>query len=244
MMDNSTPRLNVAQLTGRDDSHLTELACGNQMQGEAGEALLALRGDAQEQGFDLAIASSFRSYERQQLIWNGKASGARPVHDDAGKPLAIEQLSSVELLHAILRFSALPGSSRHHWGTDVDVYDAAAMSENYSVQLSPQEVAPGGVFDPLHSWLDRQIEAGKSHGFYRPYASDTGGVSVERWHLSYAPLSIDCADRLSVGLLRACWDSGEGLLLRAELEENLPEIIERYLTLADDWCPAHYRRTL
>jgi LAS superfamily LD-carboxypeptidase LdcB len=240
-MDNTT--LTIAQLTGRDESHLAELACGNQMQLEAGEALMALQGDAQAQGFELAIASSFRSYERQRLIWNGKASGARPVHDDAGQLLSADQLLPVELLHAILRFSAMPGSSRHHWGTDVDVFDAAALDEGYSVELSPAEVAPMGVFDPFHCWLDRCISAGKSHGFYRPYSHDTGGVAVERWHLSYAPISIGCANQISADILRACWDCGEGLLLRSELEENFPEIIERYLTLADDWCPAYYRRT-
>ena len=32
------------------------------------------------------------------------------------------------LIETILLWSALPGGSRHHWGTDVDVFDAAAVA--------------------------------------------------------------------------------------------------------------------
>ena len=53
------------------------------------------------------------------------------------------------------------------------------------------EVARGGVFDSLHSWLDARMAAGESHGFYRPYARDRGGVAPERWIpvFMYASLS-------------------------------------------------------
>ena len=57
-------------------------------------------------------------------------------------------------------FSALPGASRHHWGTDIDVYDANAVSSDYVVQLSLKEVGSGGVFDSLHKWLDLLMEEG------------------------------------------------------------------------------------
>lgn len=232
-------KLNAAQLTGCSESHLVDLPCGNRMQDQAAQAFEALHRDAQLAGFELVIASSFRSFERQRTIWNGKASGERPIHDDFGRPLSISGLSPREILHAILRFTALPGSSRHHWGTDVDVYDQAAVARDYCVQLTPQEVAPGGLFDPFHCWLDQRMAAGESHGFYRPYAQDRGGVAVERWHLSYAPVSIHCAQDLSLEVLKECWDNCEGgLLLGSELDKGLPEIVQRYLLLADDWCPA------
>ena len=101
-------------------------------------------------------------------------------------------LSAEQQLHAILRFSAIPGTSRHHWGTDLDVFDAAALPQDYQLQLSPQEVAPGGMFDPLHCWLDQRMAAGEVHGFFRPYGQDRGGVAPERWHLSYAPMAAGC----------------------------------------------------
>jgi LAS superfamily LD-carboxypeptidase LdcB len=231
-----TPR----QLTGRDDSHVVALPDGHRLQQEVAQAFAALQSAARDAGFDLSIASSFRPYSRQLAIWNGKASGTRPVHDDAGHPIVMAHLSPVEQLHAILRFSALPGTSRHHWGTDLDVYDAAVMPEGYQLQLSPQEVAPGELFDPLHSWLDDRIAAGESLGFYRPYARDRGGVAPERWHLSYAPLAGTYSQKCDSTLFVDCWDCEEiagELLLREQIEANLQHILSRFVAVPDDWCP-------
>lgn len=220
------------QLTGLDDSHLVTLPCGHRLQPAAAHAFGELQADARRAGFELAIASSFRSFERQLLIFNQKAAGLRPVHDDLGRRVDMAELAPPEQLRAILRFSALPGTSRHHWGTDLDIYDAAAVGADYQVRLEPDEVAPGGVFDAMHCWLDERIAAGESRGFYRPYSEESGGVAPERWHLSYAPLAETCARRLTRELLVSCWEcepEAAGLLLREEIERALPEIMRRYL---------------
>ncbi|MEM9256559.1 MAG: M15 family metallopeptidase [Pseudomonadota bacterium] len=233
-----TQALSARQLTGRDDTHLVEFAAGQHLQAEAAAALQHLVADAAAGGFELAVASSFRSYDRQLAIWNGKACGKRAVHDDAGCAVDISTLGPVEQLHALLRFSALPGASRHHWGTDLDVFDAAALTAGQSVQLVPAEVAPGGVFDPLHRWLDERMAAGDSYGFYRPYAWDRDGVAPERWHLSYAPLALHCEGRLDEALLRDCWDDHTGTLaLRDVVEQRLASLLQRYVVISDDWCP-------
>lgn len=234
-----TPR----QLTGRDDAHVVALPDGQRLQRRVAEAFAALQSAAREAGFELAIASSFRPYSRQLAIWNGKASGIRPVHDDAGHPVAMAHLSPLEQLYAILRFSALPGTSRHHWGTDLDVYDAAVMPPGYQLQLAPQEVAPGGLFDPLHSWLDERIAAGESHGFFRPYATDRGGVAPERWHLSYAPLALTYAQQCDSALFTDCWaceQIADDLLLRELVEANLQHILSRFVEVPGDWCPQRH----
>jgi len=228
--------LTAMQLTGRSESHLVNLPCGNCLQAEVAEAFSRLCVDAGMAGFELAIASGFRSFERQLEIWNGKASGIRPVHDDFGVDVKMADLSPQKQLHAILRFSALPGTSRHHWGTDMDVYDRGAVDKAYSVQLTPGEVAPGGVFDPFHCWLDERIAVGASHGFHRPYAKDCGGVAPERWHLSYAPIALRCGGQLTPDVISDCWDScQDGLLLRTELDEDLPGILQRYVAVPENW---------
>ena len=234
-----TPR----QLTGLDDSHLVTLPDGHRVQHAVAEALCALQADARQAGFELAIASSFRSFARQLAIWNGKARGERPVFDDADRRLTLASLTPEEQLHAILRFSAIPGTSRHHWGTDLDVYDASAVPADYAVQLSLSEVTAGGPFEALHTWLDARMAAGESYGFFRPYGLDRGGVACERWHLSFAPLSVACAAQLQVELVRASWDdttAGE-LLLRSELERSLAATLQRYVSVPDDWCIAKTR---
>ncbi|MCR9185973.1 MAG: M15 family metallopeptidase [Halieaceae bacterium] len=229
--------LTIAQLTGRDDRHLVPCAGPHRLQADAAAAFERLQSDAREAGFELAIASSHRSYERQRIIWNGKACGQRAVHDDAGAPVDLLALPPAARVHAILRFSALPGTSRHHWGTDLDIYDAAAVPADYAVQLTPAEVAPGGPFDALHRWLDERMAVHASQGFFRPYARDCGGVAPERWHLSYAPLSRELAGRVTARALEECWDCDrEPLVLRAEVEAELPALLARYVAVADNWC--------
>ena len=232
--------LNPRQLTGLDETHLVILADGHRLQREVARAFTALQSDARNAGFELSIASSFRPFYRQLAIWNGKAAGTRPIHDDQGHPISIERLSRMEQLHAILRYSAMPGASRHHWGTDLDVYDSAAVPSEYPLQLSPDEVATGGVFDGLHCWLDARLAAGESHGFFRPYGKDRGGVAPERWHLSYAPLSVACAAQFNSATLAFCWgcdEVKEEMLLKTEVDADLPQILAQYVAVPEDWCP-------
>ena len=85
------------------------------------------------------------------------------------------------------------------------------------------------------------MAAGQSHGFYRPYTDDRGGVAPERWHLSYAPVARSCESRLSLDALCAAWDSmaeGPGLVLRELVEVDLEQILARYVAVAPGWCPA------
>ena len=110
-------------------------------------------------------------------------------------------LREPELVDAILCWSAIPGGSRHHWGSDLDVIDAAAMPQGYQVQLVPEEYAADGVFARLTSWLDANMHR---YGYFRPYASDRGGAAVEPWHLSYAPVAALALEELSLPVLRAC----------------------------------------
>ncbi len=144
-----------------------------------------LRSQGLKEGFDLTIVSGFRSFESQMRIWNEKIEGKRVVRDRAGVALSpgeLSRLSDKEKIFLLLRWSALPGASRHHWGTDFDVIDRNSVPEGYKVSLTPQEVEEGGVFLKFHQWL---FEALPKSPFFRPYENDLGGVSPEWWHLSH-----------------------------------------------------------
>ena len=117
----------------------------------------ALKESAASSGFDVAVLSGFRSFDRQLSIWNRKARGQLAVLDSHARPLDITTLSERELAYAILRWSALPGASRHHWGTDIDVYDAAARPEGYEIELVPSEYEGEGMFAPFSAWLDERL---------------------------------------------------------------------------------------
>lgn len=220
-------------LTGKTESHLcssTDAArLGASVHHEVAEPFLRLRGEAAAAGFDLRILSGFRGFSHQAAIWNRKATGELAVRDSHGTPLDVARLSSRELVYSILRWSALPGGSRHHWGTDVDVYDESARPSDYEIDLLPEEVEAGGMFAPLHEWLDEQIAAGTSHGFFRPYAADRHGVAPERWHLSHAPVATRCADALTIDILRAAL-AESSIELRKSVLESLDDIYERFVT--------------
>ncbi len=220
--------LDEAQLLGLNDTHIALDGNGLGMHPDCRAALGRLQERAAEQGFNLQVASGFRSYERQRAIWNAKASGERLIFDEADQQLDIAELSEEQLLHAILRFSALPGTSRHHWGTDLDIYDAAAVEPDYQVQLSATEVTGTGVFCPLHEWLDGRLAAADCENFYRPYDRDQGGVAPERWHLSYQPLAAECMQILSLQLVEDNLRASD-ILLKDKLLDLLPEIYQRYV---------------
>lgn len=211
------------------------------LEGEVSEAFNELVRRARQSGLELRCASGYRSLDRQAAIWNGKFRGTRVVESDDGVALQRDAFSARDWIYKILRFSALPGTSRHHWGTDCDVYDAAAVADDYSLQLTITESR--AQFGELHRWLDEQIADDNSCGFFRPYAYDRGGISIEPWHLSYAPLSTEFEWRLHPALWRTlCSDrSIEGL---AEVDAELKLIFERFVRVAEDWCPGHYRSGL
>ena len=219
---------NEDQLIGRATTHLTRCWSGALVHCDALSSLEALRDKASKAGFELGIASSFRDFDRQRLIWQEKINGCRPVYSASGERLQVSELSGDELLSAILRWSALPGVSRHHWGTDLDIYDAAAVSADYRLQLVPEEYEEGGPFYEFSRWLQLLVEEGQACGFFYPYLQDEGGVSPEPWHISYQPVAGDYQalwsyERFEQLLNDDCWPLSENIRSRSE------EIFVRYV---------------
>ena len=215
---------------GLTSEHLIE-SRGALMHEQAAEAFSALQARANDAGFQLAVASSYRSYERQLAIFNGKWGGERPVLDDDDRVLVRQDYSAEEWLHLILRFSALPGTSRHHWGTDIDIFDPTRIPSGESLQLIPSEYRIGGVFEDLTHWLDELIAANDCEGFFRPYDRDRGGVSEEPWHLSYKPVASRVRSRLTADALRDLWLRDPGLRPNGYdiILPLLDELMDRYV---------------
>lgn len=232
MSSESRGAKNTAHLTGQTDLHICSAAnaelLGAGVHKDVLDPFLQLQGEARDEGFDLRIFSGFRDFDRQLGIWNRKATGKRAVLDSNAVALDIELLSERELAFAILRWSALPGASRHHWGTDLDVIDEAARPDGYEVELIPEEVNSGGMFGPLHDWLDERMTADSEFGFFRPYEWDQNGVAPERWHLSYAPVAAKNEQLLTIEVVRSTIQHADIELKEAVLE-HLDEIFERFV---------------
>ncbi len=219
-------------LLGLTQEHLCgETTFDHRIHSTVVEPLKQLAMKAEAAGYALRIASGFRSFERQLLIWNSKASGQRAVLDIHGDTLDLSCMSDYEKALAILRWSALPGASRHHWGCDFDVYDANAVSTDYRIQLTQEECSSGGVFSDFHCWLTQQLSHPEaSLGFYRPYDIDRGGVAPEPWHLSFRPVAQEYSRALTVDVLRQQLNSTD-LQLKASVLSNIEEIYSRFIVV-------------
>jgi LAS superfamily LD-carboxypeptidase LdcB len=219
-----------AELTGRARGHLQHLAdppCV--LHAQVSAPFLRLRHAAAQGGFDLVPQSAHRDFDRQLRIWNAKFNGETTLNDSSGRPVDALALTPAERIDAILVWSALPGASRHHWGTDLDLIDRAAIPSGYRVQLVAEEYAPSGPFGPLSAWLEANAAR---FGFFRPYRGVLSGVQPEAWHFSFAPLAEPARRALRVADLReALRDAplaGKDFVL-----ERLEELHERYVVHID-----------
>lgn len=180
--------INPSEVFGLTEQHLNKVESQMYLHQDALAPFLQLKQTALSDDIDLAIASSFRDFERQLLIWDQKFSGVRPVYSKTGELINMNRLSEWQKVEAILAFSALPGASRHHWGTDIDVFDKNAVDAEYKIQLSPDEYQQGGPFYKLSKWLINNV---KSHQFFLPYLSENAGIAQELWHISYYPKAVE-----------------------------------------------------
>jgi LAS superfamily LD-carboxypeptidase LdcB len=227
--------LSPLELTGRARTHvalMSEFGC--ELHPRAAAALRALRAAAAHEGIDLQAVSGFRDFGRQLAIWNGKFRGTRSLLDAASRPLRAADLDEARRVAAILVWTALPGASRHHWGSDCDVIDRAALEPGVTVELLPADYAPGGRYAHLSRWLDAHAH---EYGFFLPYDRDRGGVQPEPWHLSYAPVAAPALAALDVHLLREAL-AGAELDGRAAVEARLGEFYARYVAAVAQVPPA------
>lgn len=174
------------QAIGIEETHLSPIDASSDkpilVNSEVLDDLNRLLESAKSAGVAMSIISGFRSFERQLAIWNDKWMGYRPVYSRHGRPLNMDALSEIEKYKAIALWSALPGMSRHHWGTDFDIFAAEAIETGHQVELVPSEFSQAGVCHELEQWLDKELQ---HFGFFRPYKTYNRGVSEEPWHISH-----------------------------------------------------------
>lgn len=167
---------------------------------DAYRAYLAMDSAAREEGISLQIRSATRNFDYQKSIWERKwKEGTNP--------------DPVERALKILRYSSMPGSSRHHWGTDIDL-------NNFSNQYF--ESGEGLI---LYEWLQ---ENGPKYGFRQPYTTKgedrPEGYNEEKWHWSFYPVS-DILTRFAAENLKNEMIEG---FLGAETAQKI-DIVQKYV---------------
>lgn len=138
-------------------------------------AFLQMQKAALEDGIQIKIVSSYRSFERQKVIWNKKY-----------KRYISQGLTPKESIKKIIEYSTIPGTSRHHWGTDIDIIDDFPNIKTNV--LDPNKFNIGGPYYKLKKWLEKNAN---NYDFYMVYTNDKyrKGFKYEPWHYSYKSIS-------------------------------------------------------
>jgi LAS superfamily LD-carboxypeptidase LdcB len=222
--------VNDGELTGQARTHIAAIADPHcLLHVHVVTPFLNLRRAAEADGIDLVPVSGFRDFARQLAIWNGKFSGERAMYDAAGALLDAAALTPTERIDAILLWSALPGASRHHWGTDLDLIDRSAAADGYQIKLTREEFAPGGPFALLDQWLETHAAR---FGFFRPFKGLRSAVQPEPWHFSFAPVAERARRLLSLEVMSAAI-AGAPLLGKETVLARLEELHARYVARID-----------
>jgi D-alanyl-D-alanine carboxypeptidase len=152
-------------------------------------AFLKMAKLAESKGYAIKIVSGTRNFNTQKAIWEQKFSGARKV---GGKNLAESVKDEEKRALEILRYSSMPGTSRHHWGTDLDLHETKLAGP--ALHNSTFKSGRGKDF---HTWLTQNAP---QFGFCQPYTGDPAsrnggkfrhGYQEESWHWSYKPISAE-----------------------------------------------------
>lgn len=150
---------------------------GIYMRKDAYESFIAMHAAAKVDGIDLIILSATRNFASQKGIWENKWTGQTAV-DGRSLPQSHPEPKSRAL--KILNFSSMPGTSRHHWGTDIDLNN---LTNTYF---------DSGKGKAIYDWL---VANAATYGFCQPYSPKgdkrPDGYNEERWHWSYMPISAE-----------------------------------------------------
>ena len=163
------------QLIGKGNPDISGESYTSTMHNDTREALKRMAAEARKEGIEIEVVSAYRSFQRQKEIFEGKYV-----------KFTNQGLSPDAALKKIIEYSTIPGTSRHHWGTDLDLIDGSApRPENV---LQARHFHGDGPFCKLREWLELNAER---FGFYEVYTDNAlrKGFKYEPWHYSYAPVS-------------------------------------------------------
>lgn len=128
------------------------------------KAFIKMYNHAKKDKINLRIISGTRNFYHQKAIWERKW-------------LYYKDLPPKKRALKILEFSSMPSTSRHHWGTDLDLN---SFNNSYFEK---------GKGEKEYKWLSKNAH---KYGFYQVYTSKESGrkgYNMEKWHWSYLPLA-------------------------------------------------------
>ncbi|MCB9186917.1 MAG: M15 family metallopeptidase [Flavobacteriales bacterium] len=148
---------------------------GMYLRKEALDAFKLMRQAALKDGIALTIISATRNFDHQKRIWEAKWNGQRLVN---GQNLRTAIPDKAARAKEILKYSSMPGTSRHHWGTDIDIN---SLNSSYF---------KNGKGKKEYEWLrDHAYEFGFCQVYSQKGTDRPNGYEEEEWHWSYISLA-------------------------------------------------------
>ena len=185
---------------------------------DAYTAFQAMHAAAAKEGVKLVIISATRNFDRQKSIWEAKWNGNRLLEGREKAPEAYPVPKDRAL--AILRWSSMPGTSRHHWGTDMDINQ---LTNSYFEK---------GEGLKVYEWLTTHAH---EFGFCQPYspkgAERPDGYNEEKWHWSYEPIARQLTALASTALQDEQIDGFDGAATAVEIG-----VVEKYVLGVSQQC--------
>lgn len=139
-------------------------------------AFVKMQEAAKKDDIRLVVESATRNFANQKRIWEAKWTGKRLI--EGGKDASKTWPEPKARALTILKWSSMPGTSRHHWGTDIDINE---FENDYFAS---------GQGKKEYEWL--QTNAAR-FGFCQVYTekeiSGRTGYNEEKWHWTYLPTS-------------------------------------------------------
>ncbi len=187
---------------------------------EAYEEFIRMYDAASAEGIRFKIRSATRNFDYQKGIWERKWLGQTIVSDGTNVHTDIAQ--PIDKALKILEYSSMPGTSRHHWGTDIDLnsFDNGWFESGEGLKL--------------YTWMQAHAH---EYGFCQPYTTKgvdrPHGYNEEKWHWSYIPLSADLiqeAERLNDNMIKG--------FMGAEQAEAIG-VVEKYILGINSTCKIH-----
>lgn len=189
-----------------DDQYLVYPKRQVYMRTEAMEAFLKLRQAALDDGISFKIMSATRPFNVQKSIWERKWKGESQVNFK----YVSQSAPAKDKAEQILEWNSMPSTSRHHWGTDIDIN---------SVNPKNWETKTGKI---QYQWL---VDHANEFGFCQVYSAGRPyGYQEEKWHWSYMPLAKKFTDQYA----KQITDQDISGFLGAETAVDI-EVVKKYV---------------
>ncbi len=187
MSASASDQMSLYRIMGIDSSHLASYS-NIMLEFETLQAYRQMKEEAARDGIQLQTISGFKSFEYE-----------RNIYESEYYSLSRDGYSDIDIFNTITTYAPIPGTSRYHWGTEIDVVDLA-IDMPHGYLIDEENYIEDGIFYHLTQWMEQNAT---KFGFYQPYTNDSyrKGFAFEPWHYSYRPAATKIIKQININAL-------------------------------------------